>query len=361
MSEQQENAVQNTDAADMPERPKTANPIASLGGKASAAKLTSEERKERAKRAAEARWTADLPKATHGSPDHPLRIGSIEIPCYVLEDGRRVLVQSGMLIGLDMSQGTAAKNSPGDRLGKFIAGKALNPFVSNELRDMIINPIRFRMPSVSAAYGYEATVLADLCDAVLEARKTVKLNYQTEHIADRCEILVRGFARVGIIALVDEATGYQEVRERLALQEILDKYLRKEFAAWARSFPTEFYRHIFRLRGWEWKGMKVNRPQCVANYTKDLVYARLQPGILAELEKKNPMQDNGRRKTPHYWWLTEDVGHPALAQHLYATIGLMRVNEDRGWTSFMRMMDRAYPRRDDQKEYPLLKGLDEES
>jgi hypothetical protein len=29
------------------------------------------------------------------------------------------------------------------------------------------------------------------------------------HIVDRCEMLVRGFVRVGIIALVDEATGFR--------------------------------------------------------------------------------------------------------------------------------------------------------
>ena len=127
------------------------------------------------------------------------------------------------------------------------------------------------------------------------------------------------------------------------LQEILDTYLRKEFAAWARSFPTEFYRQIFRLRGWQWKGMKINRPQCVANYTKDLVYARLSPlASLRKLRRKTPSATTGEEKLPHYWWLTEDVGHPALAQHLYATIGLMRVNEDGGWDSFMKMINRAY-------------------
>src|SRR5262245_17296535 len=124
--------------------------------------------------------------------------------------------------------------------------------------------------------------------------------------------------RVGIIALVDEVTGYQEVRDREALQAILDRYLRKAFAAWAKRFPDEFYKEIFRLRGWKWRGMEVNRPQCVANYTKDLVYKRLAPGILEELEARNPKNEWGHREARHHQWLTEDVGHPALAQHLYA-------------------------------------------
>src|SRR5712692_10382868 len=76
---------------------------ASKGGKARAQKLTSDERKEIARHAAASRWSKvpakgpRLVKATHGSPDRPLRIGDLEIPCYVLEDGRRVLVQRGMM------------------------------------------------------------------------------------------------------------------------------------------------------------------------------------------------------------------------------------------------------------------------
>jgi hypothetical protein len=196
-------------------------------------------------------------------------------------------------------------------------------------------------------------VLADVCDILLAARKKKgALSPPQEKYADAAEILVRGFARVGIIALVDEATGYQEVRDRYALQEILDKYLRKEFAAWAKRFPDEFYQEIFRLRGWAWKGMRVNRPQCVASYTKDLVYARLAPGILTELEKKNPVAETGRRLALHHQWLTEDIGHPALAQHLHALLGLMRASDN--WSQMARLVNRAFPKRGDSLQFELF-------
>jgi hypothetical protein len=72
------------------------------------------------------------------------------------------------------------------------------------------NPIRFQAPTGgSPATGYEATILPDLCEAVLAARQEGTLRADQLHIAKRCEILVRGLARVGIIALIDEATGYQ--------------------------------------------------------------------------------------------------------------------------------------------------------
>ena len=326
--------------------------VGSKGGAARSAGMSSVRRSEIARRAADSRWAdhkSDVPRAVFGSPDSPLRIGDLEIPCYVLDDNRRVLIQRGMITALDMSQGTAGRGG-GDRLARFVNTKGISRFVSDQLHDVITKPIRFRAGG-GTGYGYEATVLADLCNAVLDARQAGNLHYQQEHIADRCEMLVRAFAKLGIVALVDEATGYQEVRDRLALQAILDKYLRDELAAWAKRFPDEFYQQIFRLRGWIWRGMAVNRPQVVAHYTNDIVYERLTDGIMEELEKRNPRTKNGYRPAKHHQWLTEDVGHPALAQHLYAVIGLMRLSPD--WETFMDFMDRAYPKRDTTLKFPM--------
>lgn len=324
------------------------------GGFARAKSLSRKERSEIASKAATARWDllASLPKATHGDPDHPLRIGDVEIPCYVLDDKRRVLHQRAMVRAIGIARGSSG-GTGGDRLGKFASGKILSPYLGERL-SAVTEPIKFRTPNNQIAYGYDATVLADLCEAVLKARRDGMLQKQQEHIAMQCEILLQGFARVGIIALVDEATGYQEVRDRQALNAFLDQFLRKEFAVWAKRFPDEYYKEIFRLRGWKWQGMKVNRPQVVAHYTKDIVYARLAPGVLKELEERNPPDEKGRRKAKHHQWLTEDIGHPRLAEHLYGVIGLMRAVPDRDWNSFKKMLDRAYPKRGDSLQLPLF-------
>ena len=101
-------------------------------------------------------------------------------------------------------------------------------------------------------------------------------------IVDRVVILMRGFATVGIIALVDEATGYQDVRARHALATILEEFIAKERRPWTRTFPFEFYQLLYKLRGWdEPDGHK--RTHQVGRDTNDLVYERLAPGVLAEL------------------------------------------------------------------------------
>jgi hypothetical protein len=317
------------------------------GGTARATKLSPEERTEIARRAALARWEKEgkpaLPMATHGSDDQPLVIGNIEIPCYVLEDSTRVITNRGLQRSLGMAVSGGAQ-----RMVDFLSVLASKGVDCKDLIARIKEPIEFQpIRGGRSAFGYEATVLADVCDALLAARKMKVTTPAQEKYADSAEILVRGFARVGIIALVDEATGYQELRDRLALQQILDMYLRKEFAAWTKRFPDEFYREIFRLKNWEWRGMKVNRPRVVATYTEDYVYRRLAPGILDELKKKNPTDDTGRRKAKHHQFLTLDVGHPKLAEHLYGLIGLMRTCDS--WNEFKERVERAYPRKNMQQ------------
>lgn len=314
----------------------------SKGGKARAEALTPEQRKEIGRKGAEARWGSDgeeVEQATHGSPDHPLRIGSYEIPCYVLKDGRRVLHQRGMVKSLGMSRGSSG-NTGGDRLAKFVAGKALSPFVSDMLLEVTANPIKFRTPRGAIAYGYEATVLSDLCDVVLKARAAEKLQDQQQHIAAQCEILMRGFAKVGIIALVDEATGYQSDRAKDALAKILEQFIAKELRAWTRTFPVEFYQQIFRLKKWPFDPSSVKRPSVIGHYTNNFIYKRLAPGVLGELRKKNPVVD-GRRKNKFFQWLTGDIGDPKLRSHIEGVMAIMRGCES--FQEFKKMLNKFYP------------------
>jgi hypothetical protein len=340
--------------------------VASEGGKARAAALTSQERKEIAKKAAEARWGNRVPKATH---DGYFRIGATEIFAAVLPtpDGRpkRVLSQGTFLKAIGRSRSPKAGTgvlATVDGIPFFLQADVLKPFVDNDLVASTA-PVFFVTKSGQQKVGYDADLLPIVAEVYLKFRdacaaegKPVPKQYA--HLVTACDVVMRGLARVGIAALVDEATGYQEVRDRRALQEILDKFLLKEFAAWAKRFPDEFYKQIFRLRGWEWKGMKVNRPQCVARYTMDLVYSRLLPGIVKELEARNPKQDNGERKVAHHQFLTLDLGHPALAQHLASVINVMRGYDN--WKEMMRHLNRAIPKQN-QEIMPLFEGVEEDA
>lgn len=283
-------------------------------------------------------------RATHGSPDHPLVIGEVEIPCYVLEDGTRVLAMNGIYTALSMSRGGLRRGARlvGDRLTRFAATKAISPFISNELTSRITEPLKFRTPQGSVAKGYEATILPELCEAVLRARSAGLLQNQQLHIAARAETLMYGFARIGVIALVDEATGYQEKRDRDELHRILALYLTDERLGWARRFPDEYFKQLARLWGWTWPNIGGKTPRYVGHLTNRLIYDKMPAGVLEELKKKNPTgEESGRRKWRHHQFLTEDFGQPDLRDHIMQLVAVMRASANR--EIFERNFAAAFP------------------
>lgn len=276
-----------------------------------------------------------------------LDLNGYKIPCAVLEDGQRVLSQRGINTAFGRS---APSTSAEEALPAILTPKNISSFISNELMLKASDRKYYITKGNFKALAVPAELLPEICDVWLKARDAGALSPNQTKTAISADILMRGLAHIGIIALVDEATGYQEIRDKKALAAILDKYLRKELAAWAKKFPDEFYKEMFRLRDWTWNPSSVSRPSVVGKYTNDLVYERLAPNILEELEKKNPKNENGYRANRHHQWLTDEIGNPALAQHLYALIALMRASTS--WDGFYRSVQRALPKKNEQ--LPLL-------
>ena len=281
-------------------------------------------------------------KVIAGETGRPLVIGDIEIPCYVLEDATRVLSQGGLLQAIGRSRTSASqRGGDGDNLPSFLAAGNLKPFISNDIVTST-TPIPFLSPSRGpVAHGYRAVLLPQVCEVYLRAREAGVLLPAQKPIAARAEILIRGLATVGIISLVDEATGYQRIREERALATILEEFLDKELQPWTRTFPFTFYEQIFRLKGWG-NAAEVKRPSVIGRYTNDFVYDRIAPGVLDELRRRNPVLPQGWRKNRHHQWFTPEFGTPRLKMHLEAVTALMRAARD--WDSFKRSLDRAYPK-----------------
>jgi hypothetical protein len=327
----------------------------SKGGRARAAAMTPEERREVARRAAEARWTKHLPQAAYeGSFD----LAGLELACAVLEDETRIITQAAFLRSLGRARspkaGTGVLSTKED-VPFFLQAEILQPFVDEELLE-VTRAVEYRTRAGGRAIGYNARALKRVAETYLRFRDDCletsgRVPARYEKMVKAADLLIRGLAEVGVIALVDEATGFQDVRQRLALQKILDEYLRDELAAWAKRFPDEFYKEIFRLRGWEWRGRKVNPPQVVAKYTTDLVYDRLAPGITDELQSRMPKTASGNKKGRLHQLFTDDVGHPALAQHLHTVVSFMRASNT--WDDFKLLLDRALPKKGSTLQLPL--------
>jgi hypothetical protein len=309
------------------------------GGRARALALSSEDRAFVAAKAAEARWHGSEPLlATHSGV---LTISGVEIACHVLEDGRRVLSQSALQSALGMSQSGGKRHS--HRLGEILEGLEKKGLITSGISIRTEEVIRFSIPGApKVANGVEASVLVDLCKIFLEARRLGVLSDQARHIAERCELLLAGFAHVGLLALVDEVTGFQLDRARDALTTIFEEFIAKELRPWVSTFPAEFYKHVFRLHGWEFEPSSVKRPGCVGYITTDLVYQRLAPGVLAELKRRTPRDDKGRPKHKLHQWLSEECGHPKLREHLTGVVYLLKASSS--WRTFKDRIDLVAPR-----------------
>lgn len=332
--------------------PSVVNQFASAGGKAAAASMTQKERSERAKKAAVSRWLKNAPQATH---DGVLELAGIRFACVVLEDGRRVLSQRSFLqaIGRTGRVKTSPVSEDGDffKTPPFLTAANLKPFVDKHLSSSSIQPIVYRPKTGGIGYGYEANVLPTVCRIFLDARRERQLNRHQRHIADACEVLLAALANIGIDALVDEATGFQYARTRDALQRLLEQYVGKELARWERTFEADFYKHLYRLKRWQYNPNSSKRTPQVGKLTVDLTYRRIHPDLLAELKQ---VREHGQRPNSklHQWLTTgPNGGHPRLKQHLEGVVALMSVAST--WEQFKDWVDRRYPKYNETRCLPF--------
>jgi hypothetical protein len=319
------------------------------GGKAAAESMTSEQRKERAQKAASARWEYqdrdDLPKATHRGE---LNIDGTIIPCAVLDNGKRVLSEFGITMALLKSRSGASKRlkkaheEAGAPMPLFLAPNILKPYISEELLSGPLSQISY-IEGRRIIKGYDANLLPAVCDIWLKAREDGALQKQQLDKAQQAEILMRSLAKIGIVALIDEATGYQAERARDALQELLSIYLSEEKLKWAKTFPDEFYKQIFKLQGWKYNPLDPRRPKIVGKLTNEIVYKKLPPGVLDKLRELNPVKNKKtwRRAATHTQYLSEEVGQQDLRDHFLQIMPLMRASDN--WKGFIKLLDKAMP------------------
>lgn len=333
----------------------------SKGGIARAKALTTEQRKQIARTAARARWEGELPVATHEG-NFPL--GSAMISCAVLASGTRVITQATFLRAIGRSRspkaGTGVFATVGD-LPFFLQAEALKPFISEDL-SMSTTPIFYRSLKGGRGVGYDARLLPQVAEVYLRFRDAMvaergKVPSKYVHIVSAADILIRALASVGIIALVDEATGFQRDRARDALARILEQFIAKELRPWIHTFPEEFYDHLFRLRDLSYPRDGVQRPKYFGHLTNDIVYRRLAPGVLEELKRITPRKPDGTLKHHLHRRLSDEMGHPKLREHLASVVTLMKISNTYG--QFVELLDRVHPRYGDTGMLPFGESIPE--
>jgi hypothetical protein len=320
----------------------------SKGGTARAKALSSEMRRDISKRAARARWARiidpdGLPRASHQGL---LPIGDVEIEVYRLHDGRRLIAKGAMARALNL------KSEGGNAFLRTVTRKGVRSAIGTDLWEKIDKPIFFKHINTDSggaggtADGYEATTLIEVCDALIQAKHDGLLAPSQAFLAVQAEIIIRSSAKMGIIYLVDTATGYIEDAKKEEYFRLWKDFVSSEFQQWENEFPNQFADMIYKIYGLRRKDPKSFRhPQFFGWFTRKYIYhplANSRGAILDLLDEANPVvYAGGGRRYKLYQFLTEEIGLPALRQHLWQTIGIGNGARDK--LDFERAFYRAFP------------------
>ena len=265
--------------------------------------------------------------------DGILNLNGLEIPCYVLEDGRRVLSTSGMQKALGATENEPDQRSSG-RLAEVLNSKIVSRCISEE-------NISSKFPTISCykgntqIKGYEASVLPDICEIMLQVRdyaiaNNLELGSRQKAVIMQSDIIIRALARVGIIALVDEATGYQYEREKDELQKILAAYISDEILKWQLTFTDDFYKEIYRLWGLPFIPKYIrNKPSFIGKLTNKYIYELLPKGVVDKIKEKTGKTEKGNWKYKWHQALTPEIGREHLKKQIIEVTTLMSISQSK--------------------------------
>lgn len=303
------------------------------GAIALAESLTPEQRKERSSRAAKARW--ERQKARLAPPSSGripvalykgmLSLGGEEIPCYVLDNGQRVIGRTAFAESL-----TGIK--AGGALEKYLGVNSLKPYIKMDL--VLEGMVAFSLPEVEGldknVKGLQADLAIDIWRGFVRAMEAhtadpqnAKLTDRQIEMAMRASGLLGACAKVGLDALIDEATGAQYDRAQDALRVKLHAYLEDEMRKWEKTFPDELWVEFARLTNW--KGTVTQRPKYWGRLVMELVYEYLDKDVAKWLKDNAPAPRHGQN---YHQWLSGQYGLKKLVEHIWLLVGVARTCSD---------------------------------
>lgn len=263
---------------------------------------------------------AYVPQATHWGV---LKIGDAEIPCYVLQNGIRVFSLKGIVVSLI--------GTDGGQLAEYLKVKSLQPYLPEDLIPAEGGKLPALFPFSTGASGIAQHALGldvekfmDLCGAYSKALQDFaagtadsKLTPRQMEIAVRASAFLMAAAKTGIVALVDEATGYQYDRPADALQLKMKIFLEDEMRKWEKTFPDQLWVEFGRLTNW--KGQLHHRPKYWGKLVMELIYGYLDKDVAKWLKENAPKPTAGQN---YHQWMSSQYGLKKLIEHIWMVVGM---------------------------------------
>jgi len=242
-----------------------------------------------------------------------LPMGDVDLPCFVLDDGRRVISRTGATSVLAGKKG-------GGQLEKYARASGVREYIPEDLHEKMID---FSIPEVvnKTVRGIDAETFLDLCRGYVRAlhENNDALTITQREMAWKASAFLASCAKVGLIALIDEVTGYQYDRAQDALRVKLKAFLAEEMRKWEKTFPDELWMEFGRLT--RWRGSVIQRPKYWGRLVIELIYEYLDPDVAKWLKENAPKP---RHRQNYHQWLSDQYGLKKLLEHIWMVIGMAR-------------------------------------
>ncbi|MFD1431242.1 P63C domain-containing protein [Lacticaseibacillus yichunensis] len=279
-----------------------------------------------------------------------VEIGDTKLYSFVTKTGKRLITATDVFNALKRSRRgeTRVNGYP-----TFIGARNIVPFITDDLAAKV-QPVKYRAKNGKIADAYDATIIPSVADLYIEAHDKGVLSLAQEEVYQRSLLIIRSLAKVGITALIDEATGYQYDRESQALQKLLSAYLSEDLLKWQAHFPREFYEQVYRLNGISdaFDPANPKRPQWIAGFTNKYVYGIFPEEVMKEIHNRNPLSTSPRnvvyRAHKNFQFLSQGTGLPQLDQHLAKLIGVMMLSDN--MTDFSEKFKRVFAKELERKQ-----------
>lgn len=276
-----------------------------------------------------------------------LKLDEYEVSCYVITkaDGKEERVLSQSEVVRLISGGRDSGN-----LQRYLSSSALQTTLPAEIANNYDDNVLIINTGLNPIKGVKASIVVDICNSYLKARQLGLLKPNQMKLAEQSEIFVSALAKTGIDALIDEATGYQYFRRANDLQAKFNAYLSADYREWTKTFPREYFMHLYRLEGRTPPLVEEAYPKRFGKYVMQFVYDTMDPEIADYLRENNP---NPSGKKHHHQKFT-DYGYKALTDHLFSVLGIAKasINMDR----FKENLSFAFPNARTQHRARLLEN-----
>jgi len=228
-------------------------------------------------------------------------------------------------------------------LPEYLSSPILNEFITNDLRDKLDSAVSYVATNKKTATGLEATILPLICDVFHQAAQKYPDNENIKKAGDMAYKVILAFSQFGVLKYVEQITGYRYTDEDTLIANGLKEWgVSPVIVAWQKEFKTDFYRHIYRLKGWPYNPNTVKRYQVIGTYTNQYVYNYLPKDVFAWIKENTPKSKAGNKTARYFQSLDDSRGKELLRNQLVSVTTMLMLSKS--WEEFKIFFARSLMR-----------------